>query len=122
MGDYRRLRVWQGAYALTLRVYKTTATFPSTERYALADQLRRASTSIAANIAEGSGRESNAEFARFLRIARGSLHELTCQLMLAADLGYVDHALRDTIIADADAVGSALVGLIRARAGPAARK
>ncbi len=115
MGDYRRLRVWQGAYALTLRIYKTTSAFPSTERFALADQLRRASTSIASNIAEGSGRESSAEFARFLRIARGSLHELTCQVMLAADLGYIEPASRDALIADADAVGSALVGLIRAR-------
>src|ERR1041385_6954066 len=113
MGDYRRLRVWQHAYALALKIHRTPSSLPATERYGWGDQIRRAAMSIAVNIAEGAGRGSDAEFARFLRVARGSLHELTCEIMLAADLKYVSLEERDELLSHADAVGCALVGLLR---------
>src|SRR5438093_54423 len=93
MSDYRELRVWQRAHQLALDVYEVTAAFPKEEMYGLSSQIRRAATSIPANVAEGSGRGGDPELARFLRIAMGSASELECQLILARDLGLLDHAL-----------------------------
>ena len=72
---YRDLEVWQKAMAFVEDVYKTVRTFPREEQYGLSDQIRRAAVSIPSNIAEGFGRDSNAEFLRFLSIARGSLYD-----------------------------------------------
>ncbi len=71
-------------------VYQASKKFPADERYALTDQLRRAVVSIPSNIAEGSGRASNKDYAHFLSIARGSLYETLTQLQIAQDLGYLD--------------------------------
>lgn len=90
MGDYKRLEVWHKAHQLTLGVYRVTASFPNTEIYGLTGQIRRASSSIPANIAEGSGRGSDTELARFLRIATGSASELEYHLLLSHDLGFID--------------------------------
>jgi four helix bundle protein len=89
MGDFRNLRVWQRAHSLTLEVYGATRTFPKEERYRLTSQLRRAAVSVPANIAEGCGRNGDAELARFLTIAKGSASELDYFLLLAHDLGYL---------------------------------
>ena len=89
MGDFRNLRVWQRAHNLTLEVYGATRTFPKEERYRLTSQLRRAAVSVPANIAEGCGRNGDAELARFLTIAKGSASELDYFLLLAHDLGYL---------------------------------
>ena len=75
---------------LVRKVYQASKNFPSDERYALTDQLRRAVVSIPSNIAEGSGRASNKDYAHFLSIARGSLYETMTQLELAQSLGYID--------------------------------
>ena len=88
MRDYRHLIAWQKAHELTLTVYRITRDFPRDERFGVSAQLRRASASIATNIAEGSGRTTNADFARFLAIAAGSASEVQYQLELARDLGY----------------------------------
>ena len=69
LGNFKKLAVWEKAHHLTLEVYKVTAHFPKEETYGLTSQLRRASSSIPANIAEGSGRGGNKEMAQFLRIA-----------------------------------------------------
>jgi four helix bundle protein len=90
MADYRKLLVWQRAHALVLMVYELTAAFPVRELYGLSIQARRAAVSVPANIAEGTGRESQAELARFCRISQGSLNELEYHLLLARDLGYID--------------------------------
>ena len=90
MRDFRDLKVWQKAYALTLGVYKATARFPREEQFGLTSQLRRAAASISANIAEGCGRSGEAELARFFQIAMGSASELECELSLARDLGYLN--------------------------------
>ena len=73
-----------------MRIYKETQTFPAEEKYGLTSQLRRASSSIPINIAEGAGRNSNKEFANFLQISMGSASEVECELMFAKDLGYLN--------------------------------
>jgi four helix bundle protein len=84
--DFRDLHVWQKAHQLTLAVYRHTASFPVDERDGLTTQLRRSSSSIAANLAEGCGRNGDAELARFCSIAMGSARELEYHLLLASDL------------------------------------
>ena len=86
---YRDLEVWQKAMAFVEDVYKTVRTFPREEQYGLSDHIRRAAVSIPSNIAEGFGRDSNAEFLRFLAIARGSLYEVSTQLEIAHRLGFL---------------------------------
>jgi four helix bundle protein len=93
--DFHQLKVWQKAHEMTLAVYQVTATFPREELYRLTSQLRRCSSSIPANLAEGCGRNSDAEFARFCSIAMGSASELEYHLLLAKDLKLIkpqDHA------------------------------
>ena len=86
MQDFRKLEVWQQARSLTVSVYQSTADFPPSEESALKTQLRRASVSICANIAEGRGRYGDREFRRSLNVALGSATELECELLIAADL------------------------------------
>lgn len=89
MKDFRELKVWEKAHGLTLAVYRITTDFPIDERYGLASQLRRAASSIPANIAEGCGRQGDAELARFVQIAMGSASELEYHLLLSKDLKYI---------------------------------
>jgi len=89
MKDFRSLKVWEKAHALTLTIYKTTEQFPKQELYALTSQIQRAAVSIPANIAEGCGKDSDAELKRYLLIAMGSSSELEYLLLLARDLGYL---------------------------------
>ena len=89
MRDFRKLQVWEKAHQLTLAVYKATVAFPQTELYGLTSQIRRASASIPANIAEGCGRDTEVELARFMHIAAGSASELEYHLLLAYDLGFL---------------------------------
>lgn len=86
MKNFRDLKVWQKSHELTLTIYKATNSFPKDELYGLTSQVRRASSSIPANIAEGCGRQGNAELARFLQIAFGSANELEYHLLLSRDL------------------------------------
>ena len=86
---YRDLEVWQKSMAFVEDDYKAVKTFPREEQYGLSDQIRRAAVSIPSNIAEGFGRDSNAEFLRFLAIARGSLYEVSTQLEIAHRLGFL---------------------------------
>ena len=97
MKDFKQLTVWQKAHALTLDVYKATAAFPKEEQYALTSQIRRASASISANIAEGCGRNGDAEFGRFLYIAFGSASELESHLLLARDLKFLPVPTHDQL-------------------------
>jgi four helix bundle protein len=87
---FKKLTVWQMAYGLVLMIYKHSQKFPSSELYGLSSQIRRASVSILANIAEGSERQHKKEFVQFLSIARGSLAEVETYLILAKDLGYLN--------------------------------
>jgi four helix bundle protein len=91
--DFKKLQVWEKSHRLTLEIYKATQTFPRDELYGLTGQIRRSCASIPANIAEGCGRNTNAEFVRFLDIAMGSASELQYHLILARDLGYLNSEL-----------------------------
>lgn len=86
MKDFRKLKVWEKSHQLTLAIYENTSSFPQSELYGLTSQIRRSAYSIPTNIAEGSGRGSDAELARFLTIAMGSASELEYQLQLACEL------------------------------------
>jgi len=92
MKDFRKLKVWEKAHQLVLAVYRTTASFPRDETYGLTMQARRAASSIPSNIAEGCGRDGDAELARFCLIARGSATELEYQILLAHDLKMIPSA------------------------------
>lgn len=100
MRDYRELQVWGKAHQLTLDVYKSTKDFPTEERYGLTSQIRRSSASIAANLAEGCGRRSDGEMARFVQIAMGSGAELSYHLLLARDLSLLGSATYDRLYAE----------------------
>ena len=94
MKAFKQLTVWQKSHELVLEIYRVTTKFPKEELYGLTSQIRRCSSSIPANIAEGCGRAGDAELARFLQIAMGSASELEYHLLLAYDLqilSEVDH-------------------------------
>ncbi len=90
MGDFKRLDVWRRSQKLVATIYRLTHGFPGVERYGLSSQMRRAAVSIAANLAEGCGRQGDVELRRFVRISLGSLSELECELLLAVDLRYLE--------------------------------
>jgi four helix bundle protein len=92
VSDFTDLQAWNKAHTLALDVYRITARFPKSETYGLQSQMRRSAVSVAANLAEGSGRSTNKDFARFVGIAIGSVSELDYQLLLARDLGYLAEA------------------------------
>ena len=87
--QFERLNAWQESRKLVVAVYQLLKQFPSDERFALCDQLRRAAISVPSNIAEGNGRIAIKEQIHFLEIAYGSVMEVYCQLQLALDLGYI---------------------------------
>ncbi len=89
MKDYREILVWQRSHALTLEIYRLSTGFPREEMFGLSGQMRRAAASIPANIAEGCGRDGDAELKRFMGISLGSACELDYHLQLAGDLGYL---------------------------------
>ena len=89
MRDFHKLDVWQKSHQLALALYQATRTFPKEELYGLTSQMRRAVVSIPANIAEGCGRNGDAEFTRFLHIAFGSASEMEFFLLVSRDLGYL---------------------------------
>ncbi len=99
MKDYRSLAIWQSSHQLTLHVYRVTHGFPREEQFGLTSQLRRASASIAANIAEGCGRDGDAELKRFLNIALGSACELDYFILLARELSYLEADEHDALAA-----------------------
>jgi four helix bundle protein len=90
MKNFRDLQIWRRSHELTPEIYRLTQEFPKSELYGLVSQMRRASASIPTNIAEGCGRNTEKDFARFLDNAMGSASELEYQLILAQDLEYID--------------------------------
>jgi len=90
INSYQDLEVWKKAMRLVTDIYKNTQTFPKEELYGLTNQLRRASVSVPANIAEGRGRGTTKEYMQFLRIARGSLLEVETLMTISRNLGYVN--------------------------------
>ncbi len=113
MANYRDLKVWAKAHELSIAIYKATATFPKDEQYGLTSQIRRSCTSIPANVAEGYGRGSDAELARFLRIAMGSANELDYHLLLARDIDILDVSSYDRLVNQLDDVRRMLTVFIQ---------
>jgi four helix bundle protein len=113
MSDYKKLKVWEKAHQLTLDVYRVTANFPKEEVYGLTSQIKRAAASIPANIAEGSGRGSNTELIRFLRIATGSAYELEYHILLASDLQFLNAASQEQLTDQVSEIKRMLTGLIQ---------
>ena len=104
MKDFRSLRVWEKAHAFTLAAYKVSKQFPTDELYGLTSQFRRSAASIPTNLAEGCGRGSDGELARFCDIAMGSACEAEYQALLALELGYIDQATHDTLHSQLDEI------------------
>lgn len=110
------LEVWQHAMRLAREVYRASVDFPETEKFGLSSQIRRSVVSVAANIAEGAGRGSRADYARFLRIARGSLMELDTHIWLAHDLGFLRE--RRDLHESVQHLAAMLSALIKSKASP----
>jgi four helix bundle protein len=104
--------VWQKSHALAITVYRATSGFPKDEQFGLTSQMRRASVSVAANIAEGCGRGSEAELARFLQIAMGSSSELEYHVVLANDLCFLDSADYASLVKNVQEVKKMLASFI----------
>lgn len=111
--SFRDLVAWQKAFEVGLAIYEVTKTFPESERFGLVSQLRRASVSVASNIAEGYGRQSTTDYIRFLRIARGGLYEIETQLLFAAEFAWITKDDSDQLIERLAECGRVLAGLIR---------
>jgi len=111
--SFQELDAWKKAHNLALEVYRLTRGFPREEQYGLTSQLRRCSSSIAANIAEGFGRRSTRDFVRYVEIASGSLEETRSYLLLARDLGYLKADGFGPLNASCDETGKLLGGLSR---------
>ena len=113
MQDFRNLKVWRKAHSLTLDVYRVSKSFPREEMYGLTSQIRRASVPIAANVAEGSCRRGDADFARFLQIAAGSAAELEYHLLLSRDLTLLQEADYQRLSTEAVEVKRMLAALMQ---------
>ena len=120
MRPHERLEVWRMAVEFTVSVYKATDSFPRDERFGLTSQVRRAAVSVAANIAEGAGRNSSREFAYFLSNAQGSASELATELLIAHRLLYLKREQYERLMRTLDSIGRMIVGLsrnVRAKSG-----
>lgn len=122
MQDFRKLEVWEKAHRLVLSTYQATGTFPKEEIYGLTGQIRRAAASIPANIAEGCGRNTDADFARFLQIAMGSSSELEYHLLLARDLGFLSVEMHKQLEPQVQSVKQMLSALLRTLRAPLSGK
>ena len=118
MQDYRKLEVWQKAHQMTLLVYRVTQSFPANELYNLTSQMRRSAYSIPMNIAEGCGKASSPDFARYLDISSGSASELDYQLVLSHDLGYLDEEIHKTMHAQLSVIRKMLSSLSKSVKSP----
>ena len=113
MQDFTKLDVWQRAPSMTLDLYRKTKLFPREEIYGLTSQIRRFASSIGANIAEGCGREGEAELSRFLQIALGSASELQYHLLLARDFSYIPVSDYQRVATEVTGVKKMLTSLVQ---------
>lgn len=113
IASYRELLVWKSAVDLAVHCYEATKPFPSGEKFGMTSQIRRASSSIAANIAEGHGRDTDTQFLQFLRVAQGSLRELETHLIISQRAGLLSERAMEPLMTQCGEVGKMLRGLIR---------
>jgi len=100
MHRFKDLEIWKRSRVFSSKIYEVTSKFPDSERFGLTNQLRRASVSIPSNIAEGSSRNSNKDFSRFLEIAIGSAYEIETQLLISKDLNLVSEETLELLISE----------------------
>ncbi|MEO1007645.1 MAG: four helix bundle protein [Planctomycetota bacterium] len=111
--SFEDLQAWKLSVSLTTRVYRATAAFPSDERFGLVSQMRRSAVAVPSNIAEGWGRGQTRDYARFIRVARGSAYELQTQLLISSELGFVAAVDFEDLMSDVQQVGRVVSGLLR---------
>ena len=112
MRDYKKYLVWQKSHQLTLEIYRLTRSFPKEEMFALTSQMKRSSSSIPTNIAEGCGRGSDKDFCRFLYISYGSANELEYQILLSVDLQFINYEDGENLLNQIEEIKKMLNGLI----------
>ena len=104
MHRFKDLEIWKKSRLFCTSIYQITSKFPESEKFGLTNQLRRASVSIPSNIAEGSSRQSNKDFSRFLRITLGSAYEIETQLLIAFDLSFIEKEELDPLLNELDSI------------------
>lgn len=110
--NFRNYPVWQQAVEYATKIYKITSDMPYFEKKGLCDQLQRAVVSISSNIAEGSARTSDSEFAHFLDIALGSAYEVETQLLISKNVGYIDINIYNQLLDELISIEKQLTGLV----------
>ena len=113
MHNFRELKVWQKSRVIVKETYLLTCELPETERFNLRSQMQSAAVSIVSNIAEGSGRGSDADFARFLDMSLGSSHELESQIIVASDLSFIEIQKYQALIDQLSEIQRMLLGLMK---------
>ena len=113
MRKFKQLTIWNESMDLVMHIYLITSNFPDIEKYNLRSQMNRSATSIASNIAEGAGRNSDLDFRRFLSIAISSSFELETQLEIAFRLNYFDHEKMNFILNDLNIIQKKINSLIQ---------
>ena len=111
MRDFKKYEIWKLSHNLTLEIYKLSKNFPKEEIYGIVSQIRRASSSIPTNISEGCGRNSDADFNRFLSIALGSASETEYLLILSKDLNYIDENIFEKLNSDINLIKQKIYSL-----------
>lgn len=111
--NFRNYKVWQDAVQYATKVYKVTSEMPWFEKKGLCDQLQRAAVSISSNIAEGSAKPSNVEFAHYLDASVGSAYEAETQLFISKNVGYISEDLYNELLIELQGIEKQLVGLIK---------
>lgn len=111
MRPHEKLEVWKKAVDFVVLIYEITKSFPSDEKFGLTSQIRRASVSIPANIAEGAARRTDNEFLQFVSIAQGSSSEVETELLIAYRIGYLQQTKYSELKQELDSIGRMLVGL-----------
>ncbi|MCM8539020.1 MAG: four helix bundle protein [Lentisphaeraceae bacterium] len=114
MKSYKDLIVWQKSMKLVSEIYKVTRNFPDTEKFGLVSQMRRSAVSIPSNIAEGYGRGSKVEYARYVKISRGSMYELDTQVEIARTQDFLNNENYKKITGNLEEIGRMLNGLVSA--------
>ena len=112
--NFREYKVWQDAVEFATNVYSVASEMPLFEKKGLCDQLQRAAVSVSSNIAEGSAKPSDIEFAKYLDIALGSAYEVETQLLIAKKIGYIKAPLYEELLNSIQAIEKQLTGFIRA--------
>ncbi len=112
MQDFKKLRVWEKAHLLAICIYTESRTFPADEKFGATSQLRRAATSIAANIAEGCGKQNKNDKAKYFNISLGSANETEYFLILSKDLGYLNPETSEQLIDQINQIKAMLIRLI----------